>query len=120
MISVKELKAWIDSLPEGATVAVDDGGLELVHWGPGGPSGFILVGGEPDDIAEHLEQLRRERAEVALSAYLNQDTYEDKEADRGTVVADLLADLMTLRGEEQWADDLRRANSYHEADLEGV
>ena len=51
MISVKDLKEWLDELNPETFVAVDEGGLTLVQILPGhsGLSGnYLEVGGIPD------------------------------------------------------------------------
>ena len=57
--TVTDLKAWLDSLPTGATVAVDEGGLTLIlveTAGEGGGSGcwspYYELGGVPEDGEE--------------------------------------------------------------------
>jgi hypothetical protein len=53
---VKEVKQWLDTLPDDAVVGIDDGGLTLVcfddritvDFGPVGQA-YIEVGGLPDE-----------------------------------------------------------------------
>ena len=44
-IAVEEIGDWIASLPRGTAVAIDDGGLILVHLGS---RAYLEVGGIPD------------------------------------------------------------------------
>ena len=46
MTSASELRAWLNTLPSGAHVAVDDGGLALVHVED--QETYIEVGGVPE------------------------------------------------------------------------
>lgn len=50
MTSVKELKAWLETLAEDSTVAIDEGGLTLVELGSNDlPTGaYLEVGGMED------------------------------------------------------------------------
>ena len=49
-VSKQELTAWLDTLPNGAAVAIDDGGLMLVEVGS---DSYLEVGGIPlDDESE--------------------------------------------------------------------
>lgn len=41
-----ELQEWLNTLPDDAVIAVDDGGLTLVQVGTGGKT-YCEVGGEP-------------------------------------------------------------------------
>jgi hypothetical protein len=47
MILASELRKWLDSLPEGAWVAIDDGGLALRELAD--PETYCEVGGIPYD-----------------------------------------------------------------------
>jgi hypothetical protein len=51
MIAVKELKRWLETLPENGHVAVEDGGLDLVEVGQDGKptEAMLAVGGIPLD-----------------------------------------------------------------------
>lgn len=55
MISVKELQRWLNTLPPGDSVAVDEGGLALVQIcelsGEVGDA-YLEVGGVPEDNSD--------------------------------------------------------------------
>lgn len=46
-ISAKELKQWINSLPDGTSVGIDEGGLILQV--SGNPEVYLEVGGLPEE-----------------------------------------------------------------------
>lgn len=52
MVSVKELRAWLDTLPEDSSVGVDDGGLTLIEVNAEGDetAAYYEVGGLPGSI----------------------------------------------------------------------
>jgi len=54
MMSKKEIERWLETLPDDADVAIDDGGLMLVEINAEGSQGdaYIEVGGIPDDWDE--------------------------------------------------------------------
>ena len=49
-ITKQELQDWLATLPEGAEVAVDEGGLTLVEVGQ---DAYVEVGGIPDGEETH-------------------------------------------------------------------
>lgn len=50
MVSREELQVWLDSLPKGALVGVDEGGLALVVWPSreAGEGEYFEIGGMPE------------------------------------------------------------------------
>lgn len=45
-----DIVAWLNTLPEGAMVGVDDGGLALRSFGDyRGPTFYLEIGGVPED-----------------------------------------------------------------------
>lgn len=51
MTSIKDLKAWIETLDPGNSVAVDDGGLAVVELTPTGieTGAYLEIGGVPEE-----------------------------------------------------------------------
>jgi hypothetical protein len=53
MMPVKEIREWLDFLPDDAQVGIDEGGLSLVL--AGSPTIYIEVGGLPSSDDEPQE-----------------------------------------------------------------
>jgi hypothetical protein len=49
MMSKAEIQAWLETLPDDAEIAIDDGGITLVVLGH---RAYCEVGGIPDDEGE--------------------------------------------------------------------
>ena len=47
MMQVRDVKRWLDSLHEDASIAVDEGGLALVEVGTNGET-YLEIGCEPE------------------------------------------------------------------------
>lgn len=51
MMTIQELKRWLDTLDPNNSVAVDEGGLALIEVTPEGlraSAAYIEIGGQPD------------------------------------------------------------------------
>ena len=57
MIAKNELKAWLNTLPDDSSVAIDDGGLTLVEIDSSTEEtgNYIEIGGTPVEDDEDLE-----------------------------------------------------------------
>jgi len=49
-IAIEHLKRWLNTLPRGGTVSIDEGGLTIVCIEEEGA--YIEVGGDPGDLEE--------------------------------------------------------------------
>ncbi len=54
MMTVKEVKDWLNVMPDDSCVAVDEGGLTLVMVGNEGL--YLEVGGVPDDLEDEEDE----------------------------------------------------------------
>jgi hypothetical protein len=51
MMTVRDIKAWLNTLPDDDSVGVDDGGLTLVPAGQ--PDAWLEIGGMPEGVSEN-------------------------------------------------------------------
>ena len=55
MMTKQEISAWLETLPEGAEVGIDDGGLCLLVLGS---EEYLEVGGLPEDKCEQCQSTK--------------------------------------------------------------